>query len=138
MDGEVSHKGKVISAEGGTVKVEIISQSACSACHAAGFCSASDSKKKEVFVQSSAAFAPGEEVNVMLRRSMGMRAVVLAYAVPLFVVLGITVALCYCGVSELVAGLAGIAAIALWYLLVYLLRDKIAGGYAFTIEKIIN
>ena len=136
MDGEISHKGKVISVDAGIVKVEIISQSACSACHAAGLCSASEMKKKEVLVQNPASFVPGEEVNVFLRRSMGMRAVLLAYAIPLIVVLGITVGLCYSGVPELTAGLAGIGALALWYGVVYLLRDKIAKGYAFTIEKL--
>ncbi|MBQ9185794.1 MAG: SoxR reducing system RseC family protein [Bacteroidales bacterium] len=136
MEGEISHKGKVISAEGGMVKVEIISQSACSACHAAGLCSASDMKRKEVEAKSWSSFVPGEEVNVFLRRSMGMRAVLLAYAIPLFVVIGITVTLCYTGVPELTAGLAGIGAIALWYFIVYLLRDKIAKGYAFTVERL--
>lgn len=138
MEGEISHRGKVLSAQDGVVRVEIVSQSACSACHAAGLCSASEAKKKEVLVQSYASFAPGEEVNVFLRRSMGMKAVVLAYAIPLFVVLAFTVALFYLGVGELLSGLAGLAALGLWYLVVYLLRDKIAGGYAFTVEKIIN
>ena len=70
--------------------------------------------------------------------SMGMKAVLLAYAVPLFVVLAITVALCYSGVDELVSGLAGVCGLAIWYFIVYLLRDKIARGYAFEVEKIIN
>ena len=118
--------------------MEIVSQSACSACHAAGLCSAAEARKKEVLVSSVGVFAPGEEVNVFLRRSMGMKAVLLAYAIPLVVVLIVTVALCYAGVAELTAGLAGIAALGLWYFVVYLLRDKLAGGYAFTIEKIIN
>ena len=135
MKGDISHKGKVIYASDGVVKVEIISMSACSGCHAASVCGAADAKRKEVEVQSYQAFSPGEEVDVFLKRSMGMRAVVLAYAVPLFVVLAVTLALCYAGVHELVAGLSGIAAIALWYFCVYLLRDKIASGYAFTIEK---
>ena len=138
MQDEISHKGKILSIETGKAKVEIISMSACSACHAAGLCSASESKKKEVEVYCNGNFVPGEEVNVFLRRSMGMRAVLLAYAIPLFVVLGITVALCYSGVPELSAGLAGLGALAVWYFGVYLLRDRIARGYAFTIEKIIN
>lgn len=138
MAEEISHKGLVLSSQDGVVKVEIISQSACSACHAAGLCSAAEAKKKEIEAFSSKSFAAGEEVNVFLRRSMGMKAVLLAYAVPLFVVLAITVALCYSGVDELVSGLAGVCGLAIWYFIVYLLRDKIARGYAFEVEKIIN
>lgn len=135
MRGDIAHKGKVISASEGVVKVEIISSSACSACHAAGLCSASEQKKKEVLVQSFDRFSPGEEVEVFLKPSMGLKAVLLAYAVPLLVVLALTLALCYAGVHELLAGLSALAGLALWYTAVYFLRDRIAKGYAFTIEK---
>lgn len=138
MEGSVSHKGKIISVDGSAAKVEIISQSACASCHAAGFCSATDQKRKLVDVHVSGGYSVGEEVLVVLQRSMGMRAVLLAYALPLLVVLAVTVLLSYAGVAELVSGLAGIGALALWYLGVYLFRSRIASGYAFTIKKITN
>lgn len=136
MGDHISHKGIVTSSGGGVVRVEIVSQSACASCHAAGLCSASEKKKKEIEVRSSFPYEVGEEVNVLLSRSMGLRAVLLAYAIPLFVILAVTVGLCYAGVPELTAGLAGLGALALWYCVVYLLRNRIAGGYAFSVEKI--
>lgn len=136
MEESVSHKGKILSAHDGIAKVEIISESACASCHANGFCSATDQKRKIIDVPCREGFVPGEDVLVFLRRSMGMKAVLLAYAFPLFVVLAVTVSLSYCGFPELTCGLLGIGALVLWYLGVYILRDKIARGYAFTIEKI--
>lgn len=136
MEESVSHKGKILSARDGIAQVEIISESACSSCHAKGFCSATDQKRKIVDVPCPEGFVPGEDVSVLLRRSMGMKAVLLAYALPLLVVLAVTVSLSYAGLSELTCGLLGIGALVLWYLGVYIFRDKISRGYAFTIEKI--
>lgn len=132
----VSHKGKILTLEGGMAKVEIISQSACSSCHAAGFCSATDQKRKIIDVPARGSFSEGEEVSVILSRSMGMKAVLLAYALPLAVLLAVTVSLSWAGVNEMVCGLVGLGSLALWYGGVYLLRGRIARGYAFTMEKL--
>lgn len=71
--GEVSHKGKVVSVGKDTVSVQIVSESACSACHAAGLCGASESKKKivDVPVYGDQAYSIGQEVEVCLARKMG-------------------------------------------------------------------
>ena len=47
--------------------VEIISESACGACHAKGFCSLGESKVKRIEVPTSgwSDFRPGDEVRAM-------------------------------------------------------------------------
>ena len=87
--GEVSHKGKVVSVGKGKVSVQIVSESACSACHAAGLCGASESKKKivDVPVYGDQAYSIGQEVEVCLARKMGLKAVLLSYVIPLVILL---------------------------------------------------
>lgn len=135
--GEVSHKGKVVSVEDGKVSVQIISESACSACHAVGLCGASESKKKivEVPVYAGQTYSLGEEVEVCLAKKMGLRAVLLSYVIPLGILLILVLSLSSIGLGELACGLVSIVGIAVYYLILYLRRDRLAEGYAFYIRK---
>jgi len=132
---EISHKGIVRETGSGKALVEILSQSACSSCHAAGLCSASEAVKKMVEVTTFTPCQVGQEVEVVLKRSMGMKAVLLAYVVPLFILLILVVSLSYTNVHELVAGAVGIAGVALWYLVLLLFKNKLRGEYVFYIKE---
>ncbi|MDD6252723.1 MAG: SoxR reducing system RseC family protein [Candidatus Cryptobacteroides sp.] len=133
----ISHKGKVLKVEDGVVSVEIISQSACSACHAAGLCSMSEavSKVVEVPLLPGTDYAPGENVEVLLSPSMGMKAVTAAYVVPLAVLVLICVSLSYAGVNEIITGTAGLCGVAVWYLCLYFARGHFSKEYVFNIRK---
>ncbi len=137
MTKDVSHKGVIVGVTSDIVRVEIISQSACSSCHAAGLCSMSETTKKEVEVpvRSGEHFMLGDNVSVILEMSMGMKAVVLAYVVPLAILLMICISLSYASVGELVSGLLGLGGVAVWYLLLYLFRNRISRKYTFKIVK---
>lgn len=137
MAEEIIHKGKVLSVDSDVICVEIISSSACSSCHAAGLCSMSEAVKKvvEVPARGNDGYAPGEEVTLVLRSSLGMRAVLAAYVAPLIILLVICVSLSFARVNELYAGLAGMASVAAYYLVLYLIRDRLARDYVFCIRK---
>ncbi|MBO5562493.1 MAG: SoxR reducing system RseC family protein [Bacteroidales bacterium] len=134
---EVRHIGKVVSVTPKETLVEIVSHSACSACHAAGLCGLSEYTEKAVQVPTDPFSAPqvGDEVEVVLSSSMGMKAVWIAYFVPLLVLLAVTLGLIALGVGEAVSGLCGIGAVALYYLGVWFLRDRLRTEYVFTIRK---
>lgn len=134
---DISHKGRVLEVSPQFTTVEIISESACSACHAKGLCSLSESKAKTVLVPTSGwdSFSPGDEVNVILKLTMGYKAVWLAYVVPLFVLVAVLLGLCALGVNELYAGLGAIGTVALYYFIIFLLRNKLNNQYIFKIEK---
>ena len=130
------HTGKVVSMTPTRTTVQIVSQSACSECHAAGLCGLSEYTEKaiEVPTSPSATYGVGDEVQVVLKASMGFKAVWIAYFLPLVVLLAIALGLIALGVSEVVAGLAGIGAVALYYLIVWLRRDRLRNEYVFTIQ----
>ena len=133
----VSHSGKVVAADPQFITVEIVSESACGACHAKGLCSLGDQKVKQVTVATpvSEFYEIGEEVYVDLKASMGHKAVWIAYALPLVVLLAVILVLLQAGTGELVAGLGGIAAVAVYYFCIWLLRDRLRDQYIFTIRK---
>lgn len=134
---EIFHTGKVLSIDPQFITVRIISESACASCHASGLCGMSESETKDVTVPTPVTefYEVGEEVNVSLKASMGHKAVWIAYAAPLVILFAVIMALLGCGVSELVSGLSGIAAVAVYYLCIWLLRSKLQDQYIFRISK---
>ena len=74
-------------------------------------------------------------MEVVLDRTLGNKAVWLAYAVPLILLLLVIGGLLALGVHELLAGLFGIGAVALWYLALALMRDSLAKDYVFRLRK---
>ena len=135
--GEVSHKGSIVSVGKDKVSVQIVSESACSSCHAAGLCGASESKKKivDVPLYPGQTYAVGQEVEVCLARKMGLKAVLLSYVIPLGILLILVLSLSSIGLGELACGLVSIGGIALYYLILYFRRDRLAEGYVFYIRK---
>lgn len=135
--GEVSHKGMIVSVGKGKVSVQIVSESACSACHAAGLCGAAESKKKivDVPVYGDRSYSIGQEVEVCLARKMGLKAVLLSYVIPLVILLILVLSLSYIGFGELASGLVSIGGIVVYYLILYLCRKHLAEEYVFYIRK---
>ena len=135
--GSVSHKGKIVKMTPQTKTVAILQHGACSECHAAGLCGMADIAEKAVEVATDpyASYGVGDEVEVLLKASMGMKAVWLAYFIPLLILLAVILGLIALGVAEVPAALAGIGAIGLYYLGLWLLRDKLQNEYIFTITR---
>ena len=134
----VKHCGEVVRVEGQSVFVRMTVNSACSACHAKGVCGASEQTEKivEVVTSDASAYEVGESVEVaLMRNDMGPKSVILAYVVPFFVLtIALVVALAV-GASEGVAVVASLVGVAVWYGVLYLLRDKIKSRIKFIIIK---
>lgn len=137
MKEQVSHTGKVVSMTPQVTTVQIVSHSACSSCHASGLCGLSEYTEKAIQVPADpyAHYGVGDEVQVVLKASMGMKAVWIAYVLPLVVLLAVTLGLIALGVGEVASGLAGIGAVGVYYLAVWLFRDRLRNEYVFTIEE---
>ena len=133
---EISHIGKIVAIDADFITVEIVAESACAICHAAGMCGTADATHKAITVPATVGnWAVGQEVQVLLKRSMGFKAVWLAYAIPLAVLLAVLLGLNATGVGELASGLVAIGAVALYYLVLLLFRDKLRNEYSFYIKE---
>ena len=134
----VKHCGEVIRIEGNSVFVRMTVNSACSACHAKGVCGVSESTEKivEVETASAADFNIGESVEVaLLSDSMGAKSVVLAYVVPFLVLTLMLVGSLMMGAGEGVAVLSALGGVAIYYVVLHLLRDKVKNRIKFIIIK---
>ena len=132
----ITHKGRIIDITPEITTIEIVSESACSSCHAKALCGLGEAKSKTVEVRTSA-WNPhqiGDEVEVVLKKAMGYRAVFIAYGMPLVVLVVALLLLSAIGVGELWSGLGAIAAVAVCYLLIYIFRDRISKDYSFYLK----
>ena len=133
---EISHRGRIVSITPEITTVEIVSESACAACHAKGLCSLGDSTVKQVELPTRGwdSYQVGQEVNVVLRASMGHKAVWLAYVLPLILMVAALLGTLFAGGTELLAGLVAIGAVALYYGVIWLLRGRLRNEYVFNIK----
>ena len=136
MSESISHKGVVIKVTPQVTTVSFTQHGACSECHAAGLCGMGDMAEKVVEVPTDpyTKRQVGDEVQVLLKASMGFKAVWLCYAIPLVILLGTVVGLLALGAPEIPAASAGLGAIGLYYIGLYLFRDKLKNEYIFTIK----
>lgn len=131
-----THKGKVVQLNGVNVSVMIESQSACAACHAKGMCTLSDKEDKIIDIKVStdraAKLSVGDEVMVAVSQQRGMQAVLLAYILPAIVVVVSLVAWLKV-VPEPWAIVLALAVLALYYMLLYLFRNKLNSKFVMSI-----
>ena len=123
--------------DGSHVVVRIIQTSACSACSIKGHCNASESKEKLIDVyEANASYQVGEEVVVCGTTSMGMRAVLLAFGVPLLhIFLAVFIAMKLTGGNECLSSLIALASVIPYFVAIYFMKNKLNKTFSFTIEK---
>lgn len=134
----IKHSGEVVRIEQDRVYVRMTVNSACSGCHAKAVCGVDESKEKVVEVENieAADYYIGESVEVALQSvSMGAKAVVLTYVVPFFVLVIALVGAVVLGLGEGSAVVAALSGVAVYYLLLYVLRHKIKNTIKFIIIK---
>jgi sigma-E factor negative regulatory protein RseC len=139
MDGNVScasRSGIVSEITADSIAVNIISVSACSECRAKAMCSAFEQSEKTVFVPNAGQDVQcGDKVNVMMKISMGMKAVLLAYFMPVIIVVAMLLFLLEAGTEELYAGIISLVSLVGYYFVIYLFRERLKKQFDFYIEK---
>ena len=133
---EIAHEGRITEITPQAITVEIVSSSACSACHAKGLCGVSESTVKKIQVPFDfGQWSVGQDVDVFLKKTMGYKAVWIAYVAPLGILLAVLLGLMALGTGELAAGLAAIGAVGVYYFVIWLLRSRLRNEYTFYIRQ---
>ena len=151
----IKHDGIIIALnEDGTALVRIVQTSACAACKAKAMCASAESAEKEMRVtllmdngrpagygvldadKPLLEYKVGDEVEVMVQQKMGWKAVVLAYLLPFFVMLAVIfIGNALWNVREEILGTAALCAMALYYIVLGLFKDRLQKEFSFTARK---
>lgn len=130
----IQHEGVVQKVGSNSVLVTISSESACSGCHAEGFCNISGKEEKVVNVEGKYNVSPGDNVTILMKRSMGYKAVVLSYLSPLLIIIISLVVMLSLEIPELTAGIISILILVPYFLVLYLFRNQINKSFTFTLK----
>jgi len=132
----IEHKGVISEIRDNMILVDLSVQSACAACHAKGVCGG-DSEQRTIEIKTDKkSFDIGEIVNVIMKESLGMKALFLGYLLPFAVVVAALFVFLGVGLPEGVSGLLALASMLPYYIGLYLFRDRIKREFNFDIEKI--
>ena len=133
----MEHEGIVASMRGDTMIVRIAVSSACSGCAAKSYCVPSENKDKDILVKGfSGDFVSGERVKVVMRQSLGLKALCIGYLIPLVIVLATLLTVFQTTGNELASGLSALLMLVPYYLIIKLLNQKITQFFRFTVQKI--
>ena len=133
---EIAHKGKIIEIDPDFTTVQIVVSSACSECHAKGLCGMSEDQDKIIMVPTDpyTVHSIGDEVDVMTKMTMGLKAVWISYVIPLVILMILILSLSAVIGNEFLRGGIAIAGVAVYYLLVWLFREKLSDQFEFYIK----
>ena len=86
----ISHEGIVTKITDDELEIKILAQSACAACHAKSACGMGEQAEKILTVPRPKGqdFALNQKVNVKMAIGQGNKAAVLAYLIPILLLLG--------------------------------------------------
>ena len=135
MGADIRHEGVVDSIDGQKVTVRILQASACSGCQASRICRAAESKEKlvEVNMTGAESLSIGQTVTVAGEERMGLAAVMLAFGLPLLLLLAALIAAISVTGSERIGAMAALGVLVPYYIVLMLMRGRIKKDFQFRI-----
>ena len=136
MDEKIEHQGVVEEVSPDYVRVTIVQVAACAECKAKSLCVSSESKEKVIEVKGSYPnLKVGDAVKVCGSMQMGRRAVLLAFTLPMVMLLLIGfVCLGILNMSEGWVMLLMLLSLTMYFSVMYGLRGRIEREFRFWIE----
>ena len=136
MINHITHKGVVSHIDGRKVTVRFVQQSACAACSAKMLCTSGESKQRSIVADSYGQhFEVGEEVTVEVTSQLAWTAMFFAFGLPALVAL-IVVFPAIGWLGEILAPVAALGALVLYYTILYGFRKKLDRRVVFLLHKV--
>jgi len=132
----ISHEGIVTKITDDELEIKILAQSACAACHAKSACGMGEQAEKILTVPRPKGqdFTLNQKVNVKMAIGQGNKAAVLAYLIPILLLLAVLFVCLGLGLNESLSALIAIVALIPYYIILYLRRDKLKNKFLYIID----
>ena len=133
----IAHSGRIVEITPDFTTVEIVASSACSSCHAKQLCGMSEDKEKLIMVPTDGFVERkvGDEVQVLTKMTMGLKAVWISYVIPLAILMILILSLSKAFDNEFLCGLLAVAGVGLYYFGIWLFRDRLSDEFVFYIKE---
>lgn len=118
------------------LEIKILAQSACAACHAKSACGMGEQAEKTLTVPKpkDKEFVLNQKVNVRMAIGQGNKAAVLAYLLPIILLLAVLFVCIGLGLGEGLSAIISFISLVPYYIVLYLRRDKLKRQFEYTIE----
>ncbi|MBR1556268.1 MAG: SoxR reducing system RseC family protein [Prevotella sp.] len=135
MSNKISHSGIIKSIGDGCIKVQIVQTSACAACKVANHCNAAESKVKivDVFADGSG-YKEGQQVVVWASKDVANRALLLGFGIPFLILICVLLVALKLFTDEGTAALVALGSLVPYYLLLWMMKDRIQRHISFNLE----
>jgi len=137
MEQQIEHEGIVASICDNAMIVRIAAPPACAGCTAKSSCMPSDNNFRDIHVENfSGDFVSGERVKVIMRQSLGFRALCVGYLFPFVLTLTMLIVVYQLTRNEFASGLTALLSLIPYFIIVKLLNRRITKNFGFTVQKI--
>lgn len=134
--GTIRQSATVMLVTPSEIEVEVCRPEACAACKAKSVCSEGGGEgKRMTLINDGQGYAVGEQITLVMRRSSGLKAVLIAYLVPVFLIVAALLIFQAMQVKDIIAAVATLGILGLYFLVVRLLRGRINRELTIEIEK---
>jgi len=132
----IEHQGIIKEISGSTAKVNLLNVATCSTCHAKAACAVSEVDNKLIeIIDVQGDFKPGDRVKVAFRQSLGVKALMLGYVLPFFVLMITLVIAWVITGDEMRSGLIALFSIIPYYVGLTFFRKRMRETFTFEITR---
>ena len=132
----IEQKGIIEDITENRIKIKFHPLSVCASCQTKSICNLKGNQSNFIeLLDNSGIYSVGDEVNLVIKKSLGYTALFLGYLLPLIIVLLFLVFFLSFGYNEIFAGLGSLLILAPYYFILYLFRANIRKRFKITLEK---
>jgi len=132
------HTGTVQFLERQQAGIFIPAQSGCGSCAASGSCAAAGKGGGLVWVAAQPEMTIGSKVELEMSSRKDLLASLLAFVVPVLLIVLAVFAGSLMGFSEIISALAGFGLMAVYLLVLFGVRKKLDSTFAFKVKRVIG
>lgn len=133
----IHHEARVVRIEGNRVEVQMLQQSACATCDAAGLCRTHEAKTRTMIVPvpDASIFNVGDNVWLHTEVRLGMQASLLAYVAPLVLVVAVLAGGRAMELTDGVCALGALLVLGGWFAVLYAMRGRLSRKFEIKITN---
>jgi len=131
----IKHEGYISNIENNLLTVSLKGNINCEGCKAQSACGVSESNDKEIeIIDNIQGFKLNDTVDVVLEKSLGLKAVFWAYVFP-FILIILTLIITTNFLKEWIAGLVSLFILIPYYFMLFVLKDTFQKAFRISIFK---
>ncbi len=132
---EIKHEGYISKITNQVITVSLKGNVNCEGCKAQSACGVSESNDKEIeILNTNQSFKLSDPVNVVLEKSLGLKAVFWAYVFP-FILMMLTLIITSNFLKEWIAGLVSLFVLIPYYFVLYKMKSSFQKAFQISILK---